>query len=83
MENKVARLRNLMTPIVNYFAILKDQEMSSKIQKILDKNDDEMSSKLIKILDKEAKKSIENLSEIKDILYQIPDDAIKEENKKK
>ena len=61
MDTPITRLRNLMTPLINYFAMIKS---------------DNVSSKMSKILDNEAHKASKNIPEIRQILSQIPDDAL-------
>ena len=58
-DTRVTRLRNLMTPVVNYFAMTKDPNI-------------ELLEDLIK---KEHDKVQKMLPEIVDIIKSIPDDA--------
>jgi len=64
-ETKIKKLRNLMTPIVNYFAM---------VQLNLDKTNPKY-QKYIELLDVEKDKCIKILPEIEEILIQIPDNA--------
>lgn len=60
METPVTELRNLMGPVVNYFAMLVDP-----------RNSDAM----VRLLQQEKRQAIQNLPRIREILCQIPDDA--------
>ena len=64
MDTKITRLRNLMTPMVNYLAMKSADTNGQTISLIL--------------LDRELKQASTNMAEIRQILLQIPDDAIKE-----
>ena len=70
-DTKITRLRNLMSPIINYFKLI---ENYGEMQK--GKNFNE---KLLKLVIKERNVCINNIDEIKDIIKQIPNDAIKDE----
>jgi hypothetical protein len=61
MDTPITRLRNLMTPIINYFTIAKNKNMSSKMSKIVDI---------------EEQKCIKLIPEIQKIIREIPDDAM-------
>jgi len=65
MDTKITRLRNLMSPICNYFSILKNKENSDKTARFLDKNE---------------KQAILDIDEIKNILREIPNDACENKN---
>jgi hypothetical protein len=67
MDTKITRLRNLMTPIVNYFTIKDKLETG-------DYPEDKYES-LDELLYKDSVQSRKNLPEIREILKQIPDDA--------
>ena len=63
MDTPITRLRNIMTPIINYFSMVKNKNMSSK---------------MIKILDIEEQKCVKLIPEIQKIIREIPDDAFNE-----
>ncbi len=59
-DTKITQLRNLMTPLVNYFTMLSSKECSDKA---------------VRLIEHDKKQSIINLPKIREILAQIPDDA--------
>ena len=61
MDTPITRLRNIMTPIINYFSMVKNKNVSSKMSKILDI---------------EEQKCVKLIPEIKVILKKIPNDAL-------
>lgn len=67
MDTKITHLRNILSPIFNYFAMIENIDYIP-----LDKKDH-----YLKILNNERDKCIELLPEIKEIFLQIPDEAIK------
>ena len=59
-DTKITQLRNLMTPLVNYFTMLNSKECSDKA---------------VRMIEHDKKQSIINLPKIREILAQIPDEA--------
>lgn len=59
-DTKITQLRNLMTPLVNYFTMINNKECSDKAGDYIE-------------LDKQQ--AIYNLPKIREILAEIPDDA--------
>lgn len=72
MDTPITNLRNKLTPVTNYFAILKElnKEIDSGII-----NQSKVKT-LNKLLDKEGRLAISLLPEIVNIIRQIPNDAI-------
>lgn len=67
MDTPITRLRNIMTPVVNYFAMLKAYEsMPSGEQRYRVRN----------LIKREAKVAQKNMDEIKKLISMIPSDAI-------
>lgn len=59
-DTKITQLRNLMTPLVNYFTMLNSKECSDKA---------------VRMIEHDKKQSIINLPKIREILAQIPEEA--------
>ena len=67
-DTKVTRLRNLMTPVLNYFLILQKIEAGSY-------DDSPLKEGILKILEKEKEQIFKTMEEIHSLFLQIPDDA--------
>ena len=68
METKITRLRNLMTPVINYFAIQNELEVGGYPHGKY--------TELGQLMFKENIQARKNLREIRKILIEIPDNAI-------
>jgi len=69
METKITHLRNLMTPVVNFFKLQEDLTFNEY--------DTIKEDALLNILKDECIRAMNNIAEIRQIIYEIPDDAIK------
>lgn len=74
-DTKITRLRNLMTPVVNYVALWKRLENMEK--SIV--NNESLQEKLTDIIADERKKMTELMPEIIEIVKSIPDNACGQE----
>lgn len=68
MDTPITRLRNLMSPMINYFAMLKE----------FDNTSGEKKDKISQLLDREAEVAQKNMQEVLWLVRSLPSDALDE-----